>query len=282
MKHEISVNTCVFCSSATCVCRDAWHCDILVQVGVGEPKAIRRLDNMYCFSNKTILGPLNAIEFFGANDESCKPMTKIARSLVLLALCALILSGCISVWTANFRLTVSVDDNGTVHTGTGVWRSRVIKMWSSKFYGQAIPVDMGPKGTLFVLITNQDGFELSDYAVTLFKTDDLKIGDTRIITCPDTRCPRMVRFTNERDPATVQAVDPTNLSASFGPGVSLRPITVTIVRNGPTKGLIKRLPWLKIGSGTSASLVELDMKKAPGTDVFATTVNIYDFSQGVN
>jgi hypothetical protein len=209
-------------------------------------------------------------------------MTKIVRSLVLLALCALTLSGCISVWTANFRLTISVDDNGTVHTGTGVWRSRVIEMWSSKFYGQAIPVDMGSKGTLFVLITNQKGFELSDYAVTLFKTDNLKIGDTRTITCPDVRCPQMVRFTNERDPATVQGVDPTNLSASFGPGVSLRPITVTIVRNGPTKGLIKRLPWLK-GPHDSDSLVPPPSPLPPSISQwpFSSRLGFTDFSSGI-
>jgi hypothetical protein len=211
-------------------------------------------------------------------------VTKIARTFVLLVLCVFgfALSGCTFV-SANYRLTITVDDNGTLYTGTGVWRTELIRSWGGKFIAQAIPVELGSKGTLFVLITSSGGASLDDFAATLYNSnfEDLKIGDTRTITCPDDRCPQMVRFTNERDPATVQAVDPTNLSASFGPGVSLRPINVTIVRSGPTKGLIKRLPWLKRAPGTEDTLVNSDLTRKPGTHPFAEQVARHDFSQGI-
>jgi hypothetical protein len=207
-------------------------------------------------------------------------MTKIARSLILLVLCALTVSACGygfgSQYVINYRLTITVDDNGTVHTGTGVWRYRHIRGWSETFIAQAIPVDMGAKGTLFVLITDKKGQALKRYDRFRFRKDvtqfeegmERRYGQYIFVDCGDTQaygnkgygCPQMVRFTNELDPSTVQGVDPTNLSASFGPGVSLRPINVTIVRNGPTKGLIKRLPWLKRPNATHSTtyLIEPD------------------------
>jgi hypothetical protein len=236
-----------------------------------------------------------------ASDESNNIMNKIARSLVLLVLCAFALSACGygfgSQFVINYRLTVTVDDNGAVHTGTGVWRYRLIRGWSETFIAQAIPVDMGAKGTLFVLITDKKGQQLKDYDRFRFRKDstqfeegmERRYGQYIFVDCGDTQaygnksygCPRMVRFTNERDPATVQAVDPTNLSASFGPGVSLRPITVTIVRNGPTKGLIKRLPWLK-GPHNNDYLVEPPFSKVAVKLPLASALGYSDFYEGMN
>jgi hypothetical protein len=56
--------------------------------------------------------------------------------------------------------------------------------------------------------------------------------------------PRLVTFTDIRDPKSVQAVNPDDLAASFGPDVKLKRITVQITDDLVTTGIEKRLRWL--------------------------------------
>lgn len=56
--------------------------------------------------------------------------------------------------------------------------------------------------------------------------------------------PFLVRYRDEKDPKTVEAVDPGNLAASFGEGVRLKRVTIETTRESVTTGLEKRLPWL--------------------------------------
>jgi hypothetical protein len=58
--------------------------------------------------------------------------------------------------------------------------------------------------------------------------------------------PDLVTFDDVNDPRTVKLVDPRNLEASFGPGVSLKRATIAIVDNSTplTKGIEKKLPWI--------------------------------------
>ncbi len=58
--------------------------------------------------------------------------------------------------------------------------------------------------------------------------------------------PRLVTFDDISDPATVKLVDPENLAAIFGPGVSLKRITLEITDEPVTKGEVeKALGWLE-------------------------------------
>jgi hypothetical protein len=57
-------------------------------------------------------------------------------------------------------------------------------------------------------------------------------------------CPLLVRFRDVGDPRTVEAVDPEDLSASFGPGVSLRRLLFELTSDEPEFTLANRLPWL--------------------------------------
>lgn len=63
--------------------------------------------------------------------------------------------------------------------------------------------------------------------------------------------PLLVTFTNITNPTTVQRVDPDNLAATCGPGVSLKRITLEITDELVTEGKIESvLGWLKtIGGG---------------------------------
>ena len=56
--------------------------------------------------------------------------------------------------------------------------------------------------------------------------------------------PMMVRFADESDPTSVALVDPDDLAASFGEGVSLRRITVELTDDPVTASIEDRLGWL--------------------------------------
>ncbi|MEX2490602.1 MAG: hypothetical protein WD425_02455, partial [Nitrospirales bacterium] len=57
--------------------------------------------------------------------------------------------------------------------------------------------------------------------------------------------PLLVTFTDITDPTTVKTVDPDNLAATFGPGVSLKRITLEITDEPVTEGKIENvLRWL--------------------------------------
>ena len=56
--------------------------------------------------------------------------------------------------------------------------------------------------------------------------------------------PFLVRFRDEKDPKTVEAVDPSNLAASFGVGVRLKRVTMETTSDAVTTSIEKRLGWL--------------------------------------
>ena len=57
--------------------------------------------------------------------------------------------------------------------------------------------------------------------------------------------PTLVTFTDITDPATVKKVDPDNLTAIFGPGVTLEAVTLEITHDRVTEGKVAQiLPWL--------------------------------------
>ena len=53
--------------------------------------------------------------------------------------------------------------------------------------------------------------------------------------------PLLVTFADITDPTTVQKVDPENLVATFGPGVSLKRISLEITDEPVTEGRIERV-----------------------------------------
>lgn len=57
--------------------------------------------------------------------------------------------------------------------------------------------------------------------------------------------PLLVTFTDINDPTTVTQVDPANLAASFGPGVSLTSVTLAVTEDPVTEGRVEGvLGWL--------------------------------------
>lgn len=61
---------------------------------------------------------------------------------------------------------------------------------------------------------------------------------------PRSGYPLLVRFRDIAQPASVEEVNPDDLAASFGSGVSLRRLVVTTTDDPVTYSLVKTLPWL--------------------------------------
>lgn len=57
--------------------------------------------------------------------------------------------------------------------------------------------------------------------------------------------PMLVTFGDEADPMSIEKVDPQNLAANFGEGVSLKRITVQATDAPVTTGIEKRLEWME-------------------------------------
>jgi hypothetical protein len=61
--------------------------------------------------------------------------------------------------------------------------------------------------------------------------------------------PQLVTFRDIRDPKSIEIVDPNNMAASLGPGVTLQSITVSVTSDDLTEGIEKKLPSYGPSSG---------------------------------
>jgi hypothetical protein len=136
--------------------------------------------------------------------------------------------------------------------------------------GEATVVDLGPRGLLFATVASEQslasgGVEFYAGCEAPFprerfsgkqagSTDDEYVeyldnlnrqkprGDV-----PFKYLPMLVRFRDLSDPTSVERVDPSDLAASFGPGVKLDRMSIEITDAVATKGIEAVLPWLTRG-----------------------------------
>lgn len=87
----------------------------------------------------------------------------------------------------------------------------------------------------------------------------------------------LVTFSDINDPKTVQKVDPSNFPASFGSGVKLRRVTLTITDEEVTTGKIESVLiwWCKLRStraplkgSTSVAVFNNELSNNLGTGAF--------------
>ena len=91
--------------------------------------------------------------------------------------------------------------------------------------------------------------------------------------------PMLVAFGDEADPTSVARVDPDDLAASFGEGVTLKRITVALTNDPVTTGIEERLGWLpqyfdKMLDGNRLRRIDADNR-------FANSISQNSFSVGV-
>lgn len=196
-----------------------------------------------------------------------------------------------------YRLIVEVKTPEGVKTGSGVMGFQLApgfpQAYAPTFRGEAVAVDLGSRGTLFMTLAKrtEDGMPSGEVMGMLPERVFRRVGITsriekenagdRIATLDflakqtgkkaylrcvyeplSGECPFFVRFGNVNDPASVEAVNPDNLSGSFGEGVSLKAITIELTRDEVTTGIAERLTWLKNHDGPLKPRLERDIPMA--------------------
>ncbi|WP_162256672.1 hypothetical protein [Mesorhizobium sp. Root695] len=181
-----------------------------------------------------------------ANVSRCGLAARLARPLlrILALISSLFLTSCglfADVWEWNQKLTVEVLVDGQIVSGSAVshvwWQeANAFDVYPSGYEGEATVVDLGQRGKLFALIGEETkyiaqytfheklGHSRGDYerllpAIMRFRgTEDV----------PRSRYPLLVTFPDPNDPTSLRKVDPGDLVAAFGSGVSLKRITLEI------------------------------------------------------
>jgi hypothetical protein len=193
------------------------------------------------------------------------------KALIALLVVGSSLAACNQPVEVRYRITVEVNDRGTIRSGSSVWSFALAKSllplaskYNYRFRGEAVAVKIPGRGTLFALVDSG-----AMYPENLFgdlrrptinppqfpdRVEDLRHikrmdGATEALNCVNPAwigiiCPKLIRFRNIEDPRTIKVVSPRNLAEYFGNGVSLRKITVRITNDSVTTGITKVLPWL--------------------------------------
>jgi hypothetical protein len=177
--------------------------------------------------------------------------------------------------TYRYRLTVEVDTPEGLRSGSSVIEVR--SRWygnaalpdqrgiHDEVEGEAVAVDLGTRGMLFATLRTrgQERWPAEVVSSVLSKSRsgsgsegrqriDAILGLRGVHVVPrqttgpsrSDNYPLLVRFENVRDPRTAMMVDPDDLQSSFGQGVALRRITVSLTDDGVTHGIESRLPIL--------------------------------------
>jgi hypothetical protein len=156
----------------------------------------------------------------------------------------------------------------TISFPGGLTRAQGYAIWST-LIGEAVVVDLGPRGILFSTFERQsilsrgggDAYNAGLAAFPRAKFGGDRSGTTSLdpyATYLDNlnrikpeaalsleALPALVKFGDLNDPSSVALVDPQDLAASFGPGVTFQGATVEITDDPITHGIDARLSWLK-------------------------------------
>ena len=167
-------------------------------------------------------------------------------------------------YTWHQKMTLEVEAEGQLYTGSSVVKVRVkesepltkqlgyplhfgakgeaafVELPGSRYLFALLdegPPDSGPQTNALNIFKDQlprKGLErFAVLSTSRFKTD-----------IPRSHYPLLVTFTDITDPKTVQKVEPDNLEMIFGPGVSLKRITLEITDEPVTEGKIESvLGW---------------------------------------
>jgi hypothetical protein len=151
-----------------------------------------------------------------------------------------------------YRLTIETEVDGKVISGSGVLATTLSKNaqltgsmppenWG--FQGEAVAVDLG-HGILFVTLEGKNT-SIRGKLIDLSPNSLQQMQKSMKVVLRRDEYPYLVSFKDVNNPKSVFLVDPDNLKAAFGPGVSLRQITLETTDDPVTVGIEKKLPWIK-------------------------------------
>lgn len=220
------------------------------------------------------------------------------RSLCVawLFVAALFLPGCAAAEDApegrapdyRYRLTVEVETPEGVKTGSSVievqqsiGRTAMDGFGEQVFLrirGEAVAVDLPDGRTLYALLRSGGDVEWAARVIPFLSPDaedDNPLDDLLLLEGKKelprkwsaqgpfnnvSAYPMMVTFGDEADPTSVAEVDPDDLAATFGKGVTLKRITAELTDDPVTSGIEARLGWLPEVRG---ALVHLPQDEYP-------------------
>jgi hypothetical protein len=115
--------------------------------------------------------------------------------------------------------------------------------------GEAAVVEVAPGKYLFALLTGREDLAVKAFPEVVrnrtFKQFARAFRDLREKRdLPTELIPMLVTFRDIADPKSVEHVDPNNLAAAFGPGVTLKRATLEITDEPITTGIEKRIGWM--------------------------------------
>ena len=217
-----------------------------------------------------------------------------------------------------YRMTVEVDTPEGLKSGSSVIEvdtSRGVSTANpagsvviSKVRGEAAAVDLPGGRTLFALLRSEDNGDWAKNIMFILAPQGIKDGDRFLGTYANMLAmreakelpatlghinralegmsgrPMLVTFGDVSDPASVQRVDPDDLAASFGEGVSLRRITVQMTDDPVTTGIEERLEWLPRIADAGGGLVPMVRNElgryeaALGYDGTLVKIGVTDFT----
>lgn len=192
-----------------------------------------------------------------AQSHCITPLNRVVKRLVVIVTLMLssVLAACSPSVTEKIRVTVTIEDNGTLYAGTAVqqwtcWetddRWRGMAIGGCRLNAEAIPIKIGDKGSVFMLLSGneQAGFN-PEYYPGAIQAGRSKSNPKQPWTVPSNKAPMFVRFKNLSDRRTVERVDAKRFDRHFGKGVKLVSIKCEPTFQWVTRGKVpKLLPWL--------------------------------------
>ncbi len=134
----------------------------------------------------------------------------------------------------------------------------------SEIRGEAVAVEVLPGRWLFALLSGGDNykgdagqlvysaFNLGAGRVGIEQSYEANMADLRAqpmdtpVLMPPEAYPLLVTFDDITKPETVRELNPTDLAATFGPGVTLQGVTLELTKEAVTEGRVERvLRWLR-------------------------------------
>ena len=197
--------------------------------------------------------------------------------ILLLSILAVPLAGCIDdTPDYRFRLKVQVETPEGLKTGSSVIEVKTAissgiptpGAIQTRFRGEAVRVDLGQRGTLFALMQSNERRDWAGHIMFLLAPSGVTANGDRFlgryrnmldkrqeIELPQsysaskykqvsTGIPTLVTFLDPSDPKTVQLVNPEDLAATFGAGVTLRAVTVQMTDDPVTDEIEEHLEWM--------------------------------------
>ena len=196
-------------------------------------------------------------------------------------------------FSLRYRLTVSVEDNGQIKTGTSVIETRYESPAGMfcfpfcgrilRFYGNAVTIDLGAKGLLFVIdqssLIRRDiprhaparesqewnmlgnlpfrvhGYDEHDPQPDPAAVFDKLKHETRPVDLPPLWLPMIARFRDINAPKSIEEVDPLDMAATLGPGVRFVGATLRITDEPITPTPPNWPEWLRSGPETEFAVV---------------------------